>query len=486
MSPSEAAAARHKNLVLVLCCLAQFMVILDVSIVNVALPSIRDDLGFSATGLQWVVNAYTLAFAGFLLLGGRAADLIGRREVFAGGLLLFSLASLAGGIAQTSGQLVGARALQGLGGAVVAPATLSILATTFTEGAERNRALGLWGAMGGVGGATGALLGGILTQTLSWRWILLINVPIGIIVAVAALRVVARGRRDAGAARSFDLAGALTVTAGLVVLTYGIVETDKHGWGSTRTLVTIALGVALLATFTLIEGRLAKAPLVPLRIFRSRAVSGANLVVFCMGAAAFAMWFFLSLYLQQVLGDDPIEAGLSFVPMTVSIIITSQVASRLTGRVGPGAVLTGGMALIALGMLGLGQVSADGSYWADVLIPSIVTAAGIGFSFVPVTIAATQGVRGPEAGLASGLVNTSRQVGGSIGLALLATVATQRTSDVAGTVSNAVALTEGYQHAFIAGAIFAIIGAVISGTVLAAGGRRAALAARADAERAGA
>jgi EmrB/QacA subfamily drug resistance transporter len=476
VSPAE--AARHKSLVLALCCLAQFMVILDVSIVNVALPSIRADLGFSATGLQWVVNAYTLAFAGFLLLGGRAADLIGRREVFVGGLLLFSLASLLGGIAQTDGQLVAARAVQGLGGAVVAPATLSILATTFTEGAERNRALGLWGAMGGVGGATGALLGGILTQTLSWRWILLINVPIGIAVALAALRVVARGKRDAGAARSFDLAGALTVTAGLVVLTYGIVETDTHGWGSLRTLVTLGLGLALLATFTFVEGRLAKAPLVPLRIFRSRAVSGANVVVFCMGAAAFAMWYFLSLYLQQVLGYDPIQAGLAFVPMTAAIIVTSQVASRGVGRFGPGMVLTLGMVLIGAGMVGLAQVSADGSYWGDVLIPSIVTAAGIGFSFVPVTIAATQGVRGPEAGLASGLVNTSRQVGGSIGLALLATVATQHTSDVAGTVSAAVALTEGFQRAFLVGAGFAFLGAAVAAGVLARSGRQAAVAAR--------
>jgi EmrB/QacA subfamily drug resistance transporter len=476
VSPAE--AARHKSLVLALCCLAQFMVILDVSIVNVALPSIRADLGFSATGLQWVVNAYTLAFAGFLLLGGRAADLIGRRDVFVGGLLLFSLASLLGGIAQTDGQLVAARAVQGLGGAVVAPATLSILATTFTEGAERNRALGLWGAMGGVGGATGALLGGILTQTLSWRWILLINVPIGIAVALAALRVVARGKRDAGAARSFDLAGALTVTAGLVVLTYGIVETDTHGWGSLRTLVTLGLGLALLATFTFVEGRLAKAPLVPLRIFRSRAVSGANVVVFCMGAAAFAMWYFLSLYLQQVLGYDPIQAGLAFVPMTAAIIVTSQVASRGVGRFGPGMVLTLGMVLIGAGMIGLAQVSADGSYWGDVLIPSIVTAAGIGFSFVPVTIAATQGVRGPEAGLASGLVNTSRQVGGSIGLALLATVATQHTSDVAGTVSAAVALTEGFQRAFLVGAGFAFLGAAVAAGVLARSGRQAAVAAR--------
>jgi EmrB/QacA subfamily drug resistance transporter len=456
----------RRTLVLSLCCLAQFMVILDVSIVNVALPSIRADLGFTATGLQWVVNAYTLAFAGFLMLGGRAADLIGRREVFAGGLLLFALASLAGGVAQTEGTLIAARAAQGLGGAIVAPATLSILTTTFTEGHERNRALGLWGAMGGVGGATGALLGGVLTQELSWRWILLINVPIGIAGALAGLRVVRGGRRDVAARRSFDLAGALTVTAGLVVLTYGIVETDVHGWGSSRTLVTLALGAALLGTFVLIEGRLADAPLVPLRIFRSRPVTGANLVVFCMGAAAFAMWYFLSLYLQQVLGDSPIAAGLSFLPMTVAIILCSQIASRLTSRIGPGRVLTAGMLLIAAGMAGLSRVSADGSYLADVLAPSVVTAAGIGFSFVPVTIAANLGVRGPEAGLASGLVNTSRQVGGSIGLALLATVATQATQH-ADTADRAQALTDGFRHAFALGGGFALTGALLSVLLLA-------------------
>jgi EmrB/QacA subfamily drug resistance transporter len=483
---SPADAARHKSLILTLCCLAQFMVILDVAIVNVALPSIRGDLGFSATGLQWVVNAYTLTFAGFLLLGGRAADLIGRREVFAGGLLLFALASLFGGIAQTDGQLIAARAVQGLGGAVVAPATLSILTTTFTEGGERNRALGLWGAMGGVGGATGALLGGILTQELSWRWILLINVPIGIAAALAGLRVVTRGRRDEGAARSFDLSGALTVTAGLVVLTYGIVETDAHGWGSTRTLVTIGLGLALLATFTLIEGRLATAPLVPLRIFRNRPVTAANLVVFCIGASAFAMWYFMSLYLQEVKGFDPIEAGVAFLPMTLALIATSQVASRLTGRVGAGVVLSIGMVLLALGMLGLSRVSADGSYAVQVLGPSIVTAAGLGCAFVSVTIAATTGIRGPEAGLASGLVNTFRQVGGSLGLALLATIATQHTADVAGTVSREVALTEGFQRAFLVGAGFAAIGAVISATTLARAGARAAAAARAGTESAGA
>jgi EmrB/QacA subfamily drug resistance transporter len=442
------------------------MVILDVSIVNVALPSIRSDLSFSPTDLQWVVNAYTLTFAGFLMLGGRAADILGRREVFAGGLLLFAAASLAGGLANSDGTLIAARAAQGLGGAVVAPATLSVLTTTFTEGHERNRALGLWGAMGGVGGATGALLGGALTETLSWRWILFINVPIGIGLAALALRAVMRGRRDATARRSFDLAGALSVTAGLVVLTYGIVRTDVNGWGSMRTLVTLALGLGLLGLFTVIEGRLAQAPLVPLRIFRSRQLSGANVVVFFMGAAAFAMWYFVSLYLQEVLGYSPMEAGLAFLPMTAAIIVCAQLAGRLTGRLGPGPVLTAGMALIATGMLGFGGVSADGGYWGDVLWPSLLTAAGIGLAFVPVTIAATAGVQGPEAGLASGLVNSFRQVGGSIGLALLATVATQRTGDVASGVSHAVALTEGFQRAFLVGAAFAVAGAVVSLAVL--------------------
>jgi EmrB/QacA subfamily drug resistance transporter len=454
--------SRRRSLVLALCCLAQFMVILDVAIVNVALPSIRSDLGFSATGLQWVVNAYTLTFAGFLMLGGRAADLIGRREVFAFGLLLFSFASLVGGLAQSDGMLVVARGVQGLGGAVVAPATLSVLTTTFTEGPERNRALGLWGAMGGVGGATGALLGGLLTEELSWRWILLINVPVGIGAALAALQLVQRGRRDLTARRSFDLAGALTITAGLVILTYGIVETDTHGWGSSRTLLTLALGVALLATFVVIEGMLADAPLVPLRIFKARPVTGANVVVLCMGGAAFAMWYFLSLYLQQVLGETPIEAGLAFLPMTVAIIVCSQIASRMVSRFGPGRVLTLGMVLIGVGMIGLSRVSPHGSFLADVFVPSVFTAAGIGFSFVPVTIAATLGVRGPEAGLASGLVNTSRQVGGSLGLALLATIATQRTADVIGPhIDRATALTAGFRHAFGFGAAIALAGALL-------------------------
>jgi EmrB/QacA subfamily drug resistance transporter len=465
--------ARRRSLTLVLCCLAQFMVILDVSIVNVALPSIARDLGFTPTSLAWVVNAYTLAFAGFLLLGGRAADLLGRREVFAGGLALFALASLAGGLAQSELGLVLARGAQGLGGAIVAPATLSVLTTTFTEGYERNRALGLWGAMGAVGGASGALLGGILTEALNWRWILFINLPIGLLGALAALRVVRSTARDTGAARDFDIAGALTVTIGLVVLTYGIVHTDQYGWGSARTLVTIAAGLVLLALFVLIEGRFARRPLVPLRIFGSRAVSGANVVVFCLGGSVFAMWYFVSLYLQQVLGYSPLEAGFAFLPMPITIAACTQAATRLTGRLGPGPVLAAGMSSITVGMLLFAGVSANGGYLTDVIVPALLCSAGLGFSFVPVTIAATTGVDRREAGLASGLVNTSRQMGGSIGLALLATIATQRTAGVAGGVSHAEALTEGFQRAFEAGAAFAVAGALVSVFVLSRRGPRA-------------
>jgi EmrB/QacA subfamily drug resistance transporter len=460
--------------VLVLCCLAQFMVVLDVSIVNVALPSISADLGFDPASLAWVVNAYTLAFAGFLLLGGRAADLLGRRGVFAGGLAVFALASLVGGLAQSELALVAARAAQGLGGAIVAPATLSILTTGFPEGRERNRALGYWGAMGAVGGASGALLGGLLTEALNWRWILLVNVPIGLFAALAALRVVHPGRRDAGATRDFDLAGALTVTVGLVVLTYGIVRTDQHGWGSARTLLTLAAGAALLAVFVVVEGRLAARPLVPLRIFASRALSGANVVVFCLGGSVFAMWYFVSLYLQQVLGYSPLEAGVAFLPMPITIASCTQAATRLTGRYGAGPVLAAGMALISVGMLLFARVAPDGAYLSDVLGPALLCSAGIGFSFVPVTIAATNGVERTEAGLASGLVNTSRQMGGSLGLALLATVATQRTAGLAGDASRLEALTEGFQRAFALGAAFALAGALVSALVLRAPAPRSA------------
>jgi EmrB/QacA subfamily drug resistance transporter len=447
---------------LALACIAQFMVILDVSVVNVALPSIRQDLGFSATGLQWVVNAYTLTFAGFLLLGGRATDLLGRRRVFIGGLLLFSIASLVGGFAQSEGMLVAARAAQGLGGAVISPATLAIITTTFTEGSERNKALGVWGAMGGAGGAAGVLLGGLLTDLLSWQWVLFINVPIGLAAAVLAPRYVAEGRNPARA-RNFDTAGALSVTLGLVAIVFAIVRTDVNGWGSAQTLGVLALGIALIGLFLLIEGRLASQPLMPLRIFRSRALSSANAIVFLLGASMFGMWFFVSLYLQQVLGYSPLKAGLAFLPMTLTIVVGSTLASRLVTRVGVKPLLIGGMLSQAVGLLLFSQVSAGDDYLTGVLPAALVTAAGLGASFVPVTIAAMAGVDQSESGLASGLVNTSRQMGGALGLAILATVATSHTAAIAGSgAPSAAALSSGFDLAFQVAAGFALAGVLVA------------------------
>jgi EmrB/QacA subfamily drug resistance transporter len=453
----------HLRAVLVLACLAQFMVILDVSVVNVALPAIRGALRFSEQDLQWVVNAYTVTFAGFLLLGGRAADLLGRRRVFVSGLVLFALASLAGGFADSRALLIAARAAQGLGGAIIAPASLSILTTSFEEGAARNRAVGIWGATGGAGGAAGVLLGGVITDLLSWRWILFINVPIGLLAAVFAARYIAAGNRAAAERRSFDMAGAVSATLGLSVLVLAIVRTDVTGWGAASTLALLAGGGLLLALFVAIEGRFARAPLMPLRIYASRTLSAANVVVFLVGAASFAMWFFLSLYLQQVLGYSPLRAGFAFLPMTLCIVAGSRLASRAVTSVGPKPMLVAGMALQAVGLLMFTHLSPDGSYLGDVLVPSLLIAVGIGFAFVPVTIAAVAGVAAEEAGLASGLVNTSRLVGGALGLAVLATLATARTNgDVHHGVAVHAALTGGFELAFGIAAAFAAAGALIA------------------------
>ncbi len=453
---------RHLNVVLALACLAQFMVVLDVSVVNVALPAIRSALHFSEQDLQWVVNAYTVTFAGFLLLGGRAADLLGRRRVFVSGLVLFALASLAGGLATSQPLLIAARAAQGLGGAIVAPASLSILTTTFAEGAARNRAVGIWGAMGGAGGAAGVLLGGILTDLLSWRWILFINVPIGLIAALLASRYIPE-TREAARRRSFDVAGAITATVGLSVLVLGIVRTDVTGWGAASTLALLAAGAALLGLFLAIEGRIARSPLMPLRIYSSRTLSAANLVVLMIGAAVFAMWFFLSLYLQQVLGYSPLRAGLAFLPMTLCIVACSTLASRVVTRVGPKPMLVAGMTLQAIGLALFTRISPDGGYLSDVLVPSLLIAIGIGFSFVPVTIAGVTGVASEEAGLASGLVNTSRFVGGALGLAILAALATARTNgDIHHGLAAHAALTGGFELAFGVAAALSAAGAVIA------------------------
>jgi EmrB/QacA subfamily drug resistance transporter len=456
----------HLRATLILACLGQFMVILDVSVVNVALPSIRHGLHFSEADLQWVVNAYTVTFAGFLLLGGRAADLIGRRRVFVGGLVLFALASLAGGFAQSQVMLIIARAVQGLGAAVVAPASLSIITTTFTEPSERNRAVGIWGAMGGAGGAAGVLLGGILTDVAGWRWILFINVPIGLAAAFLTTLYVAEGRAPSRA-KNFDLAGALAATIGLSLLVLGIVRTDATGWGAGSTIALLAVGAGLLALFVTIEGRFATAPLMPLRIFASRTLSAANIVVLFVGAASFGMWFFVSLYLQEVLGYSPIKAGLAFLPMTLSIVAGSVLASRFVLRIGAKPMLIAGMLAQAAGLLLFARVAVNGSYLSDVIAPSLLVAIGIPLSFVPSTISAVQGAAPSEAGLASALVNTARLVGGALGLAVLAAIATARTnSDLrhtgAGTHAFHLALTSGFHVAFAVAAGLALAGALVA------------------------
>jgi EmrB/QacA subfamily drug resistance transporter len=450
---------------LVIVCLAQFMVILDVSIVNVALPSIHTGLGFSTTGLQWVVNAYTLTFAGFLMLGGRFADLIGRRRVFITGTFLFSVSSLACALASSRGMLLGARSVQGFGGAILSPATLSIVTSSFEAGPARNRAVGLWGAMGALGGSSGVLLGGILTQGLGWQSIFAVNVPLGLLVIVLGLRVIP-GARPEGAKRHFDVTGAVLVTASLVSLTFGIVRTDTLGWGSTGVLGPLAAGVALLGAFLLVEARFAQAPLVPLSVFRAGQLRIANLIVILLYAALFPLWFFLTLYLQQVLHLDAIETGLAFLPMTLSIFFGSTVAPRLVGRLGARAVITGGMVVATVGLALLVGVNPHGSYWPDVFPGALLAALGMGFALVPSTIVATQSVPPSQSGLGSGLLNTSRLMGGALGLAVLSTLADARTRHDGGS-GVAHALTSGFDLAFAVGAAFTLLGALVAGLLLA-------------------
>jgi EmrB/QacA subfamily drug resistance transporter len=457
---------RAKNLALILLAMTQFVIVIDAAIVNVALPSIGAHLHFSRDDLSWVVNAYTLTFGGFLLLGGRLADLLGRRRMFICGLVLFSLASFAGGIAQSEPWLITARAVQGLGAAIVSPAALSIITTTFAEGRERNRALGIWGAVAGAGGAAGVLLGGILTSGLSWRWVLFVNVPIGLAAAGLAPRVLVESRADGGA-KSFDFPGAVAVTAGLSLLVYAVVDAVNAGWGSTATLLRLAGAAALLVAFVAIEQR-SRDPLMPFSIFRLRTLRGANIVGLLIGMSLFSMFFFISLYLQDVMHYSPIRTGISYLPLAVGIIVSAGVASQLVNRFGFKPPLIVGLLLIAGGLIWFSQLpGVGGSYWRDLLGPSLLAAVGLGFSFVPVTIAAVSGTRPHEAGLASGLINTSQQVGGALGLAILATVANSRTQSLfhAG-VHTSVALTKGYDRALLFGAGFAIAGAVLAALLI--------------------
>jgi EmrB/QacA subfamily drug resistance transporter len=459
----ESARPRHA-LLLTICCLAQFMVILDVSIVNVALPSIQRSLSFSESALQWVVNAYTITFAGFLMLSGRAADLLGGRRTFVTGLLLFALASLAGGTAVDEQMLVGARALQGLGGAVMAASSLAIITSSFPAGPERHRAIGLWGAMNGAGGAAGTLLGGIITQELTWNWVLLINLPIGIVAALIA-RVVIVDRRREDRAGSFDLAGALTITAGLLTLVYGIVNAGPHGWGSFTALGPIGLGLALLVAFFVIEGRFATQPLVPLRVFSNHLQRVANIVVILFSAALFPMWYFCSLYLQKILHMGPLDAGLAFLPMALTIMACATQAGGLVARFGTGPLLGVGLSLMAAGLALFGaRIAVNGDYLANFLLPSLLVSCGVGLSVVPSTIAATATAAPSEAGLASGLVNTSRQMGGALGLAVLASLAVLYTSHLTNADYRApiLAVTDGFRLAFLLGAGFVAAGALVA------------------------
>src|SRR6202142_4503440 len=473
-TPTFHDSPRAKNLALALLAMTQFVVVIDASIVNVALPSIGSHFHFSRTDLSWVVNAYTLTFGGFLMLGGRMADLLGRRRMFIVGLVLFSIASFAGGIAQSEGWLLAARAVQGMGAAIVSPAALSILVPTFAEGHERNRALGIWGAVAGAGGAAGVLLGGILTSGLSWRWVLFVNVPIGLLAAALAPRTLRESRRDQ-AGNSFDIPGAVTVTGGLALLVYAVVDAVNVGWGATRTIVCLAAAGVLLVAFVAIELR-QRDPLVPFSIFRLRTLRGANIVGLLIGMSLFSMFFFISLYLQEVLGYSPIKTGIAYLPLAVGIFIAAGAAGQLVTRVGFKTPLIAGMMLVAGGLLWFSQVPATGgSFAADVLGPSLLAAVGFGLAFVPVTIAAVTGTKPHDAGLASGLINTSQQIGGALGLAILATVANSRTQGLlhsGAAVHASVALTKGFDRAFLVGAGFAVLGAFLAALLISSRGSR--------------
>jgi EmrB/QacA subfamily drug resistance transporter len=463
----QTAQQRHvpDGVVLALACVAQFMVVLDVSIVTVALPSAGRDLHYSASGLQWVVNAYVLTFAGFLLFGGRAADLFGRRRCYLFGLGLFTLASLAGGLAQSPGWLTAARAVQGVGGAFLSPASLTIIITTFADQQARTKAIAVWSAVAGAGGAAGAILGGVLTAELSWRWVLFVNIPVGIITTAVAAAYLTELRRPAGASGKArpDVAGAVTITAGLGALVYAIIETSTHPWLSAPTLSAVAVAVVLLAAFAVIEHWVATAPLVPFRLLRTPSVAGANAVMLPVGAAFFSMWYFLSLYFQDVLGYSALRTGLAFIPMALAIILGAQASPRLLRKTGLRPLLAAAMLLAAGGFAWLAQIPAHSSYPAHVLGPGCIAALALGLLFTPLASAATAGVPVSQAGLSSGVLNTSRQIGGSLGLAALATVAVDRThAAVAAGRGTATALTAGYDRAFAVAAVLSLAGLVCS------------------------
>jgi EmrB/QacA subfamily drug resistance transporter len=457
--------------VLVLVCFAQFMVVLDATIVNVALPSIQRDLGFSPTNLAWVLNAYTLLFGGFLLLGGRAADLFGRKRLFIAGVSLFTVASLLDGLASSPGQLIGFRALQGLGGALVSPAALAIITTSFSEGPERTKALGVWAAIAGGGSAVGLILGGVLVDAFSWPWVFIVNVPIGIAVVVAAFRIIPESRAENGA-KGFDLWGAATVTGGIVALVYAVVEAGSEGWGSTQTLGFGALAIVLIGAFIAIERRHAE-PLVRLGILRVRSLLVANLSMLLAISGMFGMFFFATIYLQEVQGYSPLKTGFAFLPFTVGIIGGSTAAQSLIKRLGVRLTIISGLLAAAVGLVLMTRITVGGSFAGELLPAILFVSTGMGLLFVPLTLLATTGIDGEDQGLASGLFNTSQQFGGALGLAFLSTIAASRTTSVLGDGAASATRSQlldaqvaGYHLSFVIGAGLMFIAAGIAITLL--------------------
>jgi EmrB/QacA subfamily drug resistance transporter len=441
--------------------LAQFMVVLDVTIANVALPAIRADLGFSTDGLQWVINAYTLTFGGLLLLGGRAADLLGRRRMFFAGLALFATASLAGGLAGSPGVLVAARAIQGIGAAMLSPAALAIVTVTFAPGRERNLALGVWGALAGLGGTIGVVLGGLLVDQLGWEWVFFVNVPIAVVAAVATPLVVGESR-DAGAPRDFDLAGALLATLGVIAIVLGVIRTDAAGWGSAEVLGLFGLGVALLAGFAAVEAR-AEAPLLPLSLLRARGLPSSAVALAVNGGAFLAMFFLTALYLQNVHGDSALQAGVHFVPMGVAAIAGAAAASQLVTRIGTRSVFAAGSAVMAAGLYLLSRAGADASYAADLLPAFVIIGVALPFVGVPNQITAVSSVPRALAGAASGTVTAAFQIGGALGLAVVTTLANSRVTDaIAGGASQPEALTAGFERGLQVAAGLAVANVVLA------------------------
>ena len=447
--------AARKRAALALLAGTQFVLVLDASIINVALPSIGRDLGVAPDDLSWVVNAYILLFGGFLLLGGRIADFVGRRRIFIAGIVLFGAASLAGALATSSLWLVLARGAQGLGAALVSPAALAMLMTLFAEGAERNRALGVWAALGGTGGAAGSILGGVLTEGLGWEAVLLVNVPVAIVAAAFAAAVLPESR-GASAARRFDLAGAVTVTAGLSVLVYALVDANDAGWQSAQTIGLAVGAAALLALFVAIEAR-SDDPLVPLRVFSNAALRGSNIITVLNTGALFPMFFFLTLYTQDVLGYSAIEAGLAQLPLAATIATSATLAPRVIAHTGYRTALAGGLLLLATGLLVFASLPPDGSFAGHLLLPSLIVGLGEGVVWVASMVGATSGSDEADAGLASGLVNTAQQLGGALGVAALVAVATAETSG-----AGPQGLTDGFTAGFTVGAAVAAAGAALA------------------------